>query len=128
MTVRSVTFSKEMLSPAGLTVLDWGDWTGKPETFGEQITVPIECDDDYEHKIFHVFVYPEDRIHNHDAWFIRKRDLAALQASEVNDWWNAMAETLLDRIEQAALSVATTEEISEVPTPDYLERSKEGEE
>ena len=37
-----------------------------------------------------------------------------------------MAEALLDRIEQAALAVATAEEISAVPTPDYLMRSKGG--
>ena len=86
--------------------------------------MPIACDDDYEHKIFRVSVYPEERIHNHEMWSIRKCDLAALENSDVHDWWNAMAEGLLDQIEQAALSIATTEVISEIPTPDYLRRSK----
>ena len=123
MPVRTVTLLKAKLSPTGLALLEWGDWTGKPKALGENIVVPIACDDDYEHKIFRVFVYPEARIHNHETWGIRKCDLTSLENSDVNDWWNATAENLLDRVEQAALSLAATDALAEIPTPNCLGRA-----
>ena len=124
MSVRTITLKKAKLSPTGLAVLDWGNWSGKPKEFGEQIVVPIACDDDYEHKIFRLSVYPEDGVHSHEMWRIRKCDLATLESSNVHDWWNATAENFLDRVEQSALHVATAKELSEIPTPDYLRWSK----
>jgi hypothetical protein len=124
MSVRTINLTVARLSPTGLALLEWGNWTGKPRQLGEAVVVPVASDDDYGHKVFHLFVYPINQIENQRPECIEARDLVGLDNNDVNDWWNTLAESLLDRIEKRELSIATPDEISEIPTPVYIKRLK----
>jgi hypothetical protein len=122
MTVRTITLRRNALTTQGLAVLDWGDWTGKPNELDERIIVPITCDSDYEHTTFRLMVYPAGKMDEQEPWVITQGDLAELEQSDVNSWWNTTAERMLTRLEQAGFSVAVPEQIAEIPTLAYQDR------
>ena len=116
MTVRTLTLTKSKLTDTGLALLDWGFWGGKPEEFGEQITVPVWRDLHYHYSVFQITIYPPDRISDNETWSIPPQYLKSLGDLDVNDWWNRLAENIMDRIDRENLLIAFPEDISQLTT------------
>ena len=116
MAVRTLTLTKSKLTETGLALLDWGNWSGKPEEFEDQIMVPVWCDTHCSLTVFQVAVHPPGKIYDNEYWSIGRSDLGLLENMDVNEWWNRMSEAIMERIDEEGLLIALPEAINRLPT------------